>query len=371
MSSSQPQELDIKKNYPLAGLTTLKVGGNADYYIEVRGSGELKAALEWGRTKKVPITTLGGGSNLVVSDVGFRGLVVHMRMRGIEGEVRGSRALLTAAAGEPWDAVVAYAVEHDWAGIENLSGIPGSMGGAVVQNINAYGQVMGDTVREVEAFNVLNGQIQRFNNAACKFAYRDSFFKHEALGTYILTAITLQLVVHGRVDSSYQSAQGSLSEQLGDQAPTLKTMRETVLNTRNKKGHVLLQGFEHFRSVGSFFTNPIVSREIFERARATALERNAELEERLRPWFWELPGGRIKISAAFLIEYTKFVKGYRRDAVGISPRHILSLVTYPGATAEQLVGLARDIQVATRDIFAIVLLPEAQMVGFDPYPLLT
>ncbi|MFO0705177.1 MAG: UDP-N-acetylmuramate dehydrogenase [Candidatus Andersenbacteria bacterium] len=363
-------KLRIQENVPLAPLTTLKVGGPARYFVEVTDEIELSEALTWARDKKIEVFAFGGGSNVVVNDAGFNGLVIKLNLKGIQGEERGNRAILTVAAGESWDDVVAHAVEHGWGGIENLSGIPGSAGGAIVQNVGAYGQTVADTVHEVHAVEVATGQSTVFNRAACKFAYRDSYFKHEAHGRYILTKIVLQLTKNPAINLSFKGYRGSLADKLKGTPATLTSVRQAVLDTRGSMGYLLKDGYERFQSVGSFFTNPVVPRSLFTQVEQTAKKLNPKKTAEPKPWHWDQPDGKVKLAAAFLIEFTDFKKGFKRGNVGISPKHNLSLITYPGATAAELVRLAREIQEAVLRIFTVKLSAEAQLVGFEPYPLL-
>jgi len=363
-------KLKIQENIPLAPLTSLKVGGAARYFAEVHDEAQLSEALTWARDKKIAVFAFGGGSNLVVSDAGFDGLVIKLGLTGIESDVRGGRVLLTAAAGENWDAVVAHAVEHGWGGIENLSGVPGSIGGAIVQNIGAYGQTVADSVREVRAVEVATGQVKTFNRAACKFAYRDSYFKHEAHGQYILTSIVLQLKKDPKIDVSFTGYRGSLADKLKGKPPTLASVREVVIETRNSMGYLMMDGYPQFQSVGSFFTNPVVSHENFTRVEQVAKKLNPVKAAEPKPWHWDQPDGTVKLAAAFLIEFTQFKKGFKRGTVGVSPKHNLSLITYPGATANELVELANDVQDAVNKLFGVLLEPEAQLIGFNPNPLL-
>ncbi|MFH0830628.1 MAG: UDP-N-acetylmuramate dehydrogenase [Parcubacteria group bacterium] len=357
--------LGVQENVALAPLTTLKVGGPARYFMSVTSAQELGEALQFAQNKKVPVLVLGGGSNLLVSDEGFGGLVIELKTTGISGDVRGNRVLLWAAAGEPWDKVVVYAVEQGWGGIENLSGVPGSTGGALVQNIGAYGQTLADSVREVETVEIATGVTKTFNRAACKFAYRESFFKHAASGRYVVTSVTLQLKSQANINISYKDMRGGLAKVLDGKALTLKTVREAVIETRARKGMVILPDYEALQSVGSFFLNPIVTARQFGQVRTAAEKIDAAKTKKLEPWHWDLPGGAVKLSAAFLNEFTPYPKGYRQGNVGVSARHSLALVTYPGATADEFVKLARVVQQAVKDRFGIVLKAEAQLVGFS------
>ncbi len=363
-------KLDIKKNIPLAPLTTLKVGGPAHYFVDIADETELGHALEWARDKKVPVFAFGGGSNLVINDAGFEGLVIKLNLKGIEGDERGGRVLLTVAAGENWDDVVSHAVKHGWGGIENLSGVPGSAGGAIVQNIGAYGQTIADVVREIHVVEVATGQVKVFNRAACKFAYRDSLFKHEAHGHYILTKIVLQLAKNPAINLSFKGYRGSLADALKGKPATLASVRQAVLDTRGSMGYLMLDCYERYQSVGSFFTNPVVPAAVFEQVLKTAIKLNPKKVAEPKPWHWAQPEGSVKLAAAFLIEFTSFKKGFKRGNVGISPKHNLSLITHSGATAAELVQLAREIQEEVRKIFGVTLEAEAQLVGFSQYPLL-
>ncbi len=378
--------LEIKENVSLAPYTTYKVGGPARYFATVTLIDELTHALTWAKEKKQPVFILGGGSNTLISDEGWPGLALEIQLRGVRAKkIDGSEKIsdmveLSAAAGEAWDGLVRRAVTEGWTGIECLSGIPGSVGGALVQNIGAYGQTLQDVVVSCRCVEVATGQEHIFMQADCGFGYRDSRFKTRDAGKYLITEITLRLQGGNSTapknavltKTPYKDHRFNLGKIFEGRTtpPTLSEVRDAILDIREKKGMVMLPGRFSLQSAGSIFKNPMVTKSEFEKIMHAA-DQDPEKKKKLMPWYWEQPDGRVKISAAFLLEYTPFSKGFVRGAVGVSPRHSLSLITLkPTAKAAELATLAQDMQQAVKDIFGLVLEPEIKLVGFSSYPLL-
>ena len=373
--------LIIQENVPLAPFTTLKVGGPARYFAEVRTKEELVEAVSFARKGGFPFFVLGEGSNLVIADEGFGGLVIKNDIRGFAHEIADGRVNVTVGAGEPWDDVVARCVKEGWAGLETLSGIPGTAGAAPVQNIGAYGQEARATIAGVEAFDVQKSRLVRFPNKKCGFGYRDSVFKSHphtkrALSTsnanarsgvgagpsrYCITKVIFSLVPGGVPHiSSYPDIAAYFKGR--QDIPSLAEVRKATIEIRARKGMVIMPEYESFMSVGSFFKNPVVPREIF----LSAKEKSPVTE---RAWHWELPDGKVKISAAHLIEQAGFPKGCFQGNVGISPKHSLAIVNLGGATAKEIADFARAIRDAVMKKFGVRLEPEAQFVGFAKNPL--
>lgn len=339
--------MEFISNYPLSQLTTFHIGGPADYFVAVTNEAEVKQALEFAREKKLPVLVLGHGSNVLVSDEGFHGLVIHNQIKGLKLEDNG---LMQIGAGEDWDEVVARAVENNLAGIECLSGIPGSAGGSLVQNIGAYGQTLGDLVIEVEAVETITGNHKTFLPKDCGFEYRNSWFKSNP-GQFIVTNFKLQLRPAGRATLTYPD----LLKKFGATSPSLREVRSAVLEIRASKGYLIMPGYESYNTAGSFFKNPIVSGEQFEKLRPSFGEESLNR-------FWPTANG-VKLAAAFLLQEAGFGKGYRAGRVGISPKHSLSLINFGGAKAAEIKALAEKIKHVILEKFGVRLEEEVLYIG--------
>jgi len=250
----------VVENVPLAPLCTMRVGGPARLFLEARDEREALDALEWAERRSLPLRVLGGGSNLVVADAGVDGVVLKVGLRGVSTREAEGMVELTAAAGEPWDALVRHAVEQGWAGLECLSGIPGLVGATPIQNVGAYGQEVSDTVTAVRALDRGAGRIVTLRPEECGFAYRDSVFKSRAPDRYVVLSVTYRLVPGGAPTVRYPELQRHL-ESRGIASPSLPDVRESVLSIRRSKSMVLEDGDPNRRSCGSFFVNPIVTAE--------------------------------------------------------------------------------------------------------------
>ena len=340
----------------LARYTTLGVGGPARWFVEVTDEAGLQEALRWARTRKVPLRVLGGGSNLVVADQGVEALVVHMSLRGVESRAVDGAVDVTAAAGEPWDDFVRSTVERGWAGLECLSGIPGLVGATPMQNVGAYGQEVSDTITRVRAFDTRSGDIIDVPAAECGFAYRDSAFKRREPGRFVVVAVTYRLRTDGAPTLRYTDLERHLAQR-GVRTPRLADVRDSVLAIRRAKSMVIDAADPNRRSCGSFFTNPIIAHEAL-----------AEVERRVADSAmprWAQPDGRIKLSAAWLIEHAGFRRGQREGAVGLSTRHALAIVAHDGARAADVVAFARRVQTTVAERFAVRLSPEPVYWGVD------
>jgi UDP-N-acetylmuramate dehydrogenase len=338
----------------LAPLTTLGVGGPARWYAEARTEADVAAACEWARRRGVPLYVLGGGSNVVVGDQGVEALVLRIGLRGLEMREEGAAALVTAAAGEPWDPLVEAVVARGWAGLECLSGIPGLVGATPIQNVGAYGQEVSETVVEVRAFDRRSARPVVLSNRDCAFTYRDSLFKSGEPDRYVILAVTYRLRRDGAPTVRYADVQRDLQAS-GRDHPTLADVRRSVLAIRRSKSMVIEPGDENHRSCGSFFTNPVVSAADADRVQSLAGE--AAMPR------WPQPDGRVKLAAAWLIERAGFRRGYRDGPVGLSTRHTLAIVAHDGAQARDVVRLARAIQAAVERRFGVRLTPEPVFWG--------
>ncbi len=345
----------IQENIPLAPLTTFKVGGPARYFVEARTEDDVRAAIDHAQAHALPLFVLGGGSNLVVADRGFPGLVLRIGLRGIEERQSGGKLILEAAAGEDWDRLVERAVAHSAAGIECLSGIPGTVGGTPVQNVGAYGQEVAETITQVRVLDTRNGQIRELSNTECGFKYRGSIFNSSDAGRYVVLRVRLALQPGGAPRIEYADLKRHFA---GKAQPSLLETREAVRQIRLSKAMLLVEGDDDCRSAGSFFKNPVVERDAYEHLDAEARARGVDMPG------YPATHGRVKLAAAWLVEQAGFHKGYTRGPVGISRRHALAIVNRGGATAVDIVALKDEIQKRVAGRFGIELQPEPVFVGF-------
>jgi UDP-N-acetylmuramate dehydrogenase len=333
---------------PLAPLTTIGVGGQARWFARARSAADVAAAHEWADARGVPLFVLGGGSNLVVADEGFDGLVLQIALNGVHASTQGEDTIVRAGAGEPWDALVAFTVERGLAGVECLSGIPGTVGGTPIQNVGAYGQEVATVIDSVSAFDRKERRTVALTGPECGFAYRMSRFKDRDAGRFVVCDVTFRLrpgsptLVYADV-VDYVSRQGSAS-------PDVRGVRAAVLSIRARKGMVIDAADRDTRSVGSFFMNPVVDRAVFERIAPAP--------------HYLMENDTVKIPAAWLIERSGFGRGHVDGAVGLSTKHPLAIINRGGATARDVVRLARNIKRAVFDRFGIALRPEPVFVGF-------
>jgi UDP-N-acetylmuramate dehydrogenase len=341
--------LKLEEQVPLAPRTTLGVGGAARYLVEARSESDVVEALTWAKQRGLRVRVLGGGSNLVAPDEGFDGLVLAMGIRGIELSTPSGDAQLSASAGEVWDHVVARAVARGLSGIEGLSGIPGSAGATPIQNVGAYGQEVAETIRSVRVVDRERLAALELDAKACRFAYRDSFFKSEAPERFVVTEVRFALPARAPAPVRYPDLQRELSRRALD-APSLSDVRAAVLAVRREKSMLLDPNDENGRSCGSFFLNPIVTDDDLTRVRRIA-------EGAAVPSYPQ-PDGRVKLAAGWLIEQSGFAKGLRDGPVGLSSKHALAIVAHEGATAGDVKRLAERIRAGVRAHFGVELAPE-------------
>jgi len=335
----------------LADLTTLHVGGPAQRLIYATSEAELIAAVQEADSNQTPLLILGGGSNVLVSDQGFPGTVIVVQTQGNSYEIDAcSGGMLQVAAGVSWDDFVAFTLEKKLANLESLSGIPGTVGAAPIQNIGAYGHEVGEVIARVRAYDRTKKEIHTFTASECGFGYRTSVFKAET-DRYVILDVTFQL---RRGESSlpvlYAELAKELGVEVGARVPT-RELREKVLKIRRAKGMVYEAGSsENIWSAGSFFTNPIVSA-----ALADALPPDA-------PRFVQ-PDGQVKLSAAWLMQHAGVAKGEVFGGAKISDRHVLALTNAGSGTASDIVELARIAQAKVKAHFGIDLTPEVRFVN--------
>ena len=349
-------EPDHRPDVVLAPYCTLGVGGPARWFVEAEDEDTLVRALAWAKTRRLPLRALGGGSNLVVSDAGVDALVVRVAARGVTTRATAEGVELRAAAGEPWDALVALAVERGWAGLECLSGIPGLVGATPIQNVGAYGQEVSETVIAVRALDTETGRVATLDRDACGFSYRDSRFKSVEPGRHVILSVTYRLVPGGVPCLRYAEVSRHLHER-GLTRPSLADVRESVLAIRRSKSMVIDPDDENRRSCGSFFTNAIVT--------AADADRVAQVAGDPAMPRWPERDGRVKLSSAWLIEHAGFARGHREGAVSLSTGHALALVAHDGARASDVVAFARRVTAAVQARFSVRLTPEPVFWGFD------
>jgi UDP-N-acetylmuramate dehydrogenase len=350
--------LELLYNVPLAPRTTFGLGGAARCLVEASDEAGVVEALRWADAEGLPVLVLGGGSNVVVGDDGWDGLVVHVALRGVEVERSEGRSCLRVAAGEPWDDLVARTVQEGWAGLECLSGIPGSVGATPIQNVGAYGQEVSEVITAVHVWDRRAGRRRVLSPPECGFGYRDSAFKRDPDRAVVL-AVDLALRPGGAPTLRYAELARAFE---GTASPTLPEVRERVLALRRSKSMVLDPTDENHRSAGSFFTNPVVERAVADALVEQALREGLVDRAAAVPRFPD-EGGRVKLAAAWLIEAAGFRKGERRGAVGISTRHALALVHHGGGRTRELLALAEEIRAGVHARFGIELRPEPVVVG--------
>ena len=345
MSEARPQQL--------ADHTTLRLGGPAGEYVRCTDTEQLVRTVADADQAGTPVLLLGGGSNVVVADEGFPGLVVDIATQGVQadpstgsGTAECGGALVTVAAGEDWDDLVARAVTEGWIGIEALSGIPGSVGATPIQNVGAYGQDVADTIARVRTWDRVDRTFRTYAAAECGFGYRTSRFKADPT-RHLVLEVTFQLRL-GDLGAPVQYAElaRTLGVEIGQRAP-LKDVRDAVLSLRGGKGMVLDAADPDTWSAGSFFTNPLID--------------PAQLPDGAPGW--PQPDGRVKTSAAWLIERAGFSKGYGEGRARLSTKHTLALTNRGGATTEELLALATEVRDGVQAKFGITLVNEPVLVG--------
>ena len=336
----------------LADHTTLRVGGPARRMITVSTEAELIEVVRDLDAVAEPVLILGGGSNVLIGDAGFAGTVIKIATRGVAEDVEAcSGAVITVAAGEPWDPLVSYAIERGWSGLETMSGIPGLVGATPIQNVGAYGAEISELISTVITLDRSTGQRKTLFGVECGFGYRTSRFKTDP-GHFLVLSVTFQLPLGSMSQAiRYPELARMLGIEVGERAPVIE-VRQAVLALRTAKGMVLAEDDHDTWSAGSFFTNPILSP-----AQAFALPDKA-------PRFGQ-PGGMIKTSAAWLIEQTGFAKGYGHGSARLSSKHTLALTNQGGATAADLLSLAREIRAGVKAKFGIELVAEPVLVGCE------
>lgn len=334
----------------LSDYTSLRVGGPAKKFVEVSNEKEIIAAIE--SAGDSPILIMGGGTNILVSDAGFAGTVIRITNNKIEEEVDAcSGATLTIGAGENWDDFVKTTISRGFAGLETLSGIPGTVGAAPIQNIGAYGHEVSEFITRVRTYDRQSKSLKTFTNQECEFTYRSSHFKTHP-GRYVILDVGFQLRI-GEMSApiTYSELASALEISLGEKVSVQKC-REKVLELRSRKGMLLSENDHDSWSAGSFFTNPIVSSDVAAQLPADAPK-------------WPQADGRVKTSAAWLIEHSGITKGQSIGGARISTKHVLALTNSGGAKASDIAALAKLAQEKVLATFKIELEPEVNLVGLN------
>jgi UDP-N-acetylmuramate dehydrogenase len=340
-----------RTDVPLAPLTTLRVGGNAARMVAIDRADDVAIAVRDAQVRREPIFVLGGGSNVVVGDAGFPGVVLQMATRGVAVRRDDTRSIVDVEAGEEWDALVERAVDEGWGAVACMSGIPGLVGATPIQNVGAYGQEVCETIVAVRAYDREAGRLVRIDPASCAFGYRTSAFKRN--DRWIVTQVTFAFEHATETVVRYAELAAALHARMGQRIPS-RLVRDAVLALRRAKGMVLDAGDPESVSAGSFFTNPIVDSE----ALAAIEERAGE-----RPPRFDAGAGRSKVPAAWLVEHAGFAKGWSLGRARISKKHALALVNGGGATARELLSAARVVRDGVRGRFGVVLEPEPVFVA--------
>ncbi|MFN0109306.1 MAG: UDP-N-acetylmuramate dehydrogenase [Blastocatellia bacterium] len=343
-----PTQFSIEENIPLAPLTTLGIGGTARFFVEASSEADLVEAILFAEARSLPVFILGGGSNVLISDEGFPGLVIRVAIKGINWNEQ-----VTAGAGEDWDGFVQQCVERGLAGLECLSGIPGLVGGAPVQNVGAYGQEVSETITRVRVYDRRSARIVEFSNAECGFSYRASIFNSSQRGRYVVLAVTYALRQGSKPTLRYPDVKNFFADR-NDQ-PSLAEVRQAVIQIRSRKSMVIVPDDPNCRSAGSFFKNPVISAEAFAKLEAAAGE---------RPPSFPAAEDQVKVPAAWLIERAGFQRNYTKGRTGISSKHTLAIINRGGATAGEVLELAQEIQERVIEKFGVQLTPEPVFVGF-------
>jgi UDP-N-acetylmuramate dehydrogenase len=347
--------LIVEDNVPLAPMTTFGIGGAARHFIRACSENTVMQAVRIANEKGLPLFILGGGSNLLVADEGYSGVVLRIELTGVDWTIQDDHAIVHAGAGEDWDKLVAACVERNLAGVECLSGIPGSVGGTPVQNVGAYGQEVSQVLTSVRAIDRVSETFVDIPHSACEFSYRSSVFNTTARDRFIVLGVTCRLAKNGKPTVHYSDVRRALEGRT--ETPSLADVRQVVREIRAGKAMLLTVGDPDCRSAGSFFKNPIVAEGMFadiQRAAGAAVVPRYPARD-----------GYVKTAAAWLIEQSGFQKGYTTGRAGLSRKHTLALVNKGGATARDVLELAREIRQRVEHRVGVRLIPEPVFLGFQ------
>lgn len=336
----------MKEYVSLAPYTTLRVGGSARYFFVAQMLDDVRRAVLFARENNLPLFVLGGGSNILFSDEGFPGVVIKNELKGIVYDNDNKGIIVHANGGVEWDALVADVVSRGLWGLENLSGIPGTVGATPVQNIGAYGTEAKNTIVSVDAYDTEEKRTRRFTNEECAFTYRDSMFKQSEPGRFIITKVVFRLSQKGIPNISYSDLKAYF---MNDVPEHPEEVRKAVLAIRAQK----IPHPKDIPNAGSFFKNPVVSVALKD----SLLERYPGLV-----WY-PFTEGRVKLAVAWLIDHVGGWKGKRIGNVGIHERHALVLVNYTSGSASEIDDLAESVRADIKEKTGIILMREVQSVG--------
>ncbi len=340
--------MKIEEHVRLSAHTTFKLGGPARFFCVVKSESDLRDALEFSQTQRVPFFIMGGGSNVLVNDLGYKGLVIKMEMSGATYETSGDSALVTAWAGENWDELVAKSVEWNLWGLENLSLIPGTVGASPVQNIGAYGVEVKDLIESVRTIDARTYKEKIFSNKECTFSYRDSAFKKHEFKNYVIVSVTFKLSAVPRPNLSYKDIKEFFSKKQVSN-PTLSEIRDAVIQIRVGK----FPDLSKIGTAGSFWKNPIISKTLFEKLKA----KNPDI-----PSFY-VDEARVKIPLAWILDNVCHFKGFRQGYVGLYEKQPLVLIAERGAASCDVESLADHIKMTVRERTGVEIEREVEYVG--------
>lgn len=343
--------MQFQEHVALAPLTTFGIGGPARWFAQATEESDIVEAIRFAAEHRLPLFILGGGSNLLVSDAGFPGLVLHISLKGIEIETLGQKTIFHSGAGEDWDAFVSLAVKQNCAGVECLAGIPGTVGGTPVQNVGAYGQEVADTIVGVRAYDRTTEQFVELSKEDCSFSYRRSMFNTTGRNRYIVSRVDYALQPGASARIAYADLQKRFAS---GRAPSLNEVAEVVREIRRGKGMLFVEGEADCRSAGSFFKNPVIPDTHFAELQA---------KEGVEVPHYSAGPGKVKVPAAWLMEHAGFIKGYAMGNAGVSSRHTLALINRGGATAADIFALRDRVIAEVHSRFGITLEPEPVVVG--------
>ncbi len=339
--------MKIIENQSLKELTTFKIGGLARYFCIAKNEDELIEAIGFSKKNKIPFFILGGGSNILVSDKGFDGIVIKIEIKGIKYEENENSIRAIVGAGENWDEFVADTVDKGYYGVENLSLIPGTVGASPVQNIGAYGSEVKDTIESVYVLDVKKDEYKTFSNSECDFSYRDSIFKKEK-GRYVVISVTFNLSKEGKLNLTYKDVQEYLSRRQNSN-PSLRQVRNAIIDIRTNK----LPNLQEYGTAGSFFKNVIVSQ-------AKAKEILSKYPEII---IHSINEKKVKIPLAWILDNICGFRGKRKGNVGVYRNQALVLVNYGNATADEITELAQEMVDAVYEKTGIEIFPEVEYVN--------
>lgn len=344
-----------RRKHALAKLTTMQVGGNAEFFIAVSTSQALLEAYRSAQQLGFSVSFLAGGSNTLIADEGVAGLVIHIQTKGMVWQEEGEFVVVEAEAGERWQDFVDACLERNLGGVECLSGIPGSVGATPIQNVGAYGQEVSEIIERVLVYDRKNDEERWWTNQECQFAYRDSFFKRQS-GRFLVLKVAFRLQKNANPKLSYRE----LVNAVGD-SPTLQHVASTVESLRRKKSMIYDESDPNHRSAGSFFVNPIVDNDLADRVEKKARSLGLMNEDEKMPSY--PAGDQSKIAAAWLIERAGFSKGFDAGSVGISSKHSLGVINRGDATCDEVLRFAEEIRHRVAAVFGVLLEREPRILG--------